>query len=102
MNDKILYVQKRIRFIPYINLITIICWLITIIKYNVSFKEWGKYLVIACGSFWALAIPRIVISIVIDNMTIYNIVVNVTLIIAFYIISFVFVKHQDKIIKRLK
>lgn len=96
--NKLLRIQKVLRFIPYINLLTIFPWPVLIIKHKVDSKVYLKQFLILIIIFILLNVPYMILSNSIENNTLNKIVYIVTGIIQFYFVSFYSVYNQEKIL----
>lgn len=97
MNDKILRFEKILRWIPYVNFITVYFWIYAIIKNSVPAKKYLKDFLFLILIVVVSSIPRIVVDLAFQNQILYRIITLVTTLIELYIISFVAVKKQIQI-----
>ena len=94
MDDKILRIEKILRWIPYVNFTTVFFWIYAIIKNNIPIKNYLKDFIVLILIVVAFSIPRIVVDLVFQNQMLYQIVTFVTTLLELYIISFVAVNKQ--------
>lgn len=94
--------QKTLRFIPIINLVTMFCWVYLQYKMQGSIPRFIKYCFIMIGSVVLVAVSRILVYELCNNDIIVNVVYYVSLYAQFYVMAFVAVKAQEKILENNK
>lgn len=89
--------QKIIRFIPIINLITVIFWIKKIFDKKLSVNYCFKTMFKAFAMIMIVAIVEIIFSSIVDVLWLTSIVSMVEVYLYSLILSFIFVDEQEKI-----
>ena len=92
--------QKIIWFIPVVNFITMFMWINTCMRMRTTM---GDYLKTLLGMFFwmiVMTIPRIVLSVALDNNILDTVLAFITVPAYFYVLSFLAIRAQERIIQK--
>ena len=92
--------QKIIRFIPMVNLITVIFWIKLVLDQNIAVNRTFKPMIKVFLSVIVILIPRVIIAKVVDSFLIDTIAFYLSTYLVDLAIAFIFVDDQIKLLEQ--
>lgn len=92
--------QKIIRFIPMVNLITVIFWIKLVLDQNIAVNRTFKPMIKVFLSVIVILIPRVIIAKVVDSFWIDMIAFYLSTYLVDLAIAFIFVDDQIKLLEQ--
>lgn len=92
-------IQKILMFIPMINIFTVHCWIFLALKKRARISRCLKKIFIMLGLVILVTIPRFLAQALCDNDIVVNIVNHASLYATPFVMAYVAVKDQEKILE---
>ena len=93
-------IQKIIRFIPIVNLLTVVFWIRLVVKQNQAVNRIFKPMIKVFVSVIVILIPRIIIAKTVDSYLINMIALYISTYLVDVVMAFIFVDDQVKLLEQ--
>lgn len=88
--------QKKIKFIPIVQIVTVFCWIGFCGRNNVKQSEFFKYALMMAGFMLLTAIPRMILNFIFHNDMLDSILFYISIYPTFLGFSWIAVAAQEK------